>query len=538
MSIVVTPPSLNHQPFSDSDIYTASSSSSSSPVIGPSSTHDRSASPSPLVEPVRTLVPFPVFQHRHTSPFPMTTHSFSALGPGPGGIASLSPSPSVSPPRPTEVLGSIPLPPAPKPGTLGLPGLTPGGTSPGTPAEPVSGQTSPSEILIETRPPTLPPTPDPSPPNTKTIFPDAMIKLAPPADEQYDYTLRTELARRTEAVPRRAPALAVENLLEPPTSTMSTRRVAAVAAVKERPKSMGLMGPPAKPMRRSQTAIHPSSIRMGESKSADQRAVDSRARAKAMGKQPYVTGRTGSPGLPRSLTSPVSDHTALIRSTSDTGAPDLGGPDGLEAKVVLLGSQGVGKTSLILRYTTRIFSPHPAAATIGSSLHTRKLVHDGVRVKLQIWDTAGQERFRSMAPIYYRGAHVCVLVYDVSDRGSFEDVRSWLEELGKTVPKETVIYIVGSKVDLAAKRVVRCVQTPFSLYRIVLMKDRKRHMMPFAPGSTRLRLHRLRPHPCSLRRLAASSGRLRSCRVIRQRIPLQRRSCQVRHRRGRTHIQL
>lgn len=60
-----------------------------------------------------------------------------------------------------------------------------------------------------------------------------------------------------------------------------------------------------------------------------------------------------------------------------------------------------------------------------------------------------------MAPIYYRGAHVCVLVYDISDRASFEDVRSWLEELSKTVPKETVIFVVGSKVDLEVKRAVR-----------------------------------------------------------------------------------
>lgn len=78
-------------------------------------------------------------------------------------------------------------------------------------------------------------------------------------------------------------------------------------------------------------------------------------------------------------------------------------------------------------------------------------------MKLQIWDTAGQERFRSMAPIYYRGAHVCVLVYDISDRQSFEDVRSWLEELGRTVPKETMIYVVGAKIDLERKRAVRSV---------------------------------------------------------------------------------
>ena len=62
-----------------------------------------------------------------------------------------------------------------------------------------------------------------------------------------------------------------------------------------------------------------------------------------------------------------------------------------------------------------------------------------------------------MAPIYYRGAHVCVLVYDISDRRSFDDVRSWLEELQKTVPKETVIFIVGSKLDLKSRRAVSCV---------------------------------------------------------------------------------
>ena len=137
--------------------------------------------------------------------------------------------------------------------------------------------------------------------------------------------------------------------------------------------------------------------------------------------------------------------------SGDATPSELNNTDGLEAKVVLLGSQGVGKTSLILRYTKGAFNTAPA--TIGSSLHTRKLVHSGVRVKLQIWDTAGQERFRSMAPIYYRGAHVCILVYDISDSRSFEDVRSWLEELQKTVPKETVIYIVGSKIDLRAREV-------------------------------------------------------------------------------------
>ncbi|EIW71246.1 hypothetical protein TREMEDRAFT_19015, partial [Tremella mesenterica DSM 1558] len=121
-------------------------------------------------------------------------------------------------------------------------------------------------------------------------------------------------------------------------------------------------------------------------------------------------------------------------------------------KVVLLGSQGVGKTSLILRYTTRKFTP--TVSTIGSSFHTRKLMQHGTQIRLQIWDTAGQERFRSMAPMYYRGSHVCILVYDISDRQSFEDVYSWLEELGRTVSKETLIFVVGMKTDLEPKRMI------------------------------------------------------------------------------------
>jgi GTPase SAR1 family protein len=58
-----------------------------------------------------------------------------------------------------------------------------------------------------------------------------------------------------------------------------------------------------------------------------------------------------------------------------------------------------------------------------------------------------------MAPIYYRGAHVCVLVYDTTDRQSFEDVRSWLDELGRTVPKDTVIFVAGAKTDRPDRQV-------------------------------------------------------------------------------------
>jgi small GTP-binding protein len=138
--------------------------------------------------------------------------------------------------------------------------------------------------------------------------------------------------------------------------------------------------------------------------------------------------------------------------TADVDDLDFGGPGGLEAKLVLLGSQGVGKTSLILRLTTGSFSAVPAPASLAGSFYKRKLAHNGVPIKLQIWDTAGQERFRSMAPIYYRGAHVCLLVYDISDRKSFQDVRSWLDELHSKASKDMIIYVVGAKTDLERQR--------------------------------------------------------------------------------------
>ncbi|GHJ86867.1 hypothetical protein NliqN6_3269 [Naganishia liquefaciens] len=120
--------------------------------------------------------------------------------------------------------------------------------------------------------------------------------------------------------------------------------------------------------------------------------------------------------------------------------------DVIEAKVVLLGSQGVGKTCLAKRYTEGVFSAQPA--TVNASLFTRKSVHDGVAVRLQIWDTCGEEKHRSLTKLYYRGAHVALILYDITDLQSFEDVRDWITEL-RNVSDETDIFVVGAKYDLA-----------------------------------------------------------------------------------------
>ncbi|WVQ76003.1 hypothetical protein IAR50_005639 [Cryptococcus sp. DSM 104548] len=449
MSVLAAP--LPHQPFSDTELYVSQGGSVDLPPVP---THLL-----PIAVPGPS-VPFPSFQQRHTSPYPMAEqHSFSALGPSDAESS-------------TSSINVVP-PPAPKYPSSNLPAVTPDlHPNPQTP---------------------LPPTPEASPPTGKVLGPTMMIKLAPPADDDYEYQYgqvdveahralehlgggsshhSRESSGSTSTTPRRIPGIAVNTALAsqiPPRELQRTPspRIRNTAGLSSEPMAKSVssegkaprpksMGAPPRP-RRTQTAHgHPQATRMAESRSADSRAklrASNAIRASSFGAP--GAGGSNSANLARAINDTgIKVVSGRKDSAVDMAPPDLGGPEGLEAKVVLLGSQGVGKTSLILRYTTRAFSPTPAPATIGSSLHTRKLVHSGVRVKLQIWDTAGQERFRSMAPIYYRGAHVCVLVYDISDWQSFEDVRSWLEELGKSVPKETVIFVVGAKTDLGAKRQV------------------------------------------------------------------------------------
>ncbi|KAI8338608.1 P-loop containing nucleoside triphosphate hydrolase protein [Chlamydoabsidia padenii] len=125
----------------------------------------------------------------------------------------------------------------------------------------------------------------------------------------------------------------------------------------------------------------------------------------------------------------------------------------LEAKVVILGRTGVGKTSLAIRYVQKTFSPN-ISSTIGASFMTKKLIVDECRVRLQIWDTAGQERFRAMTSLYYREAAAAILVYDITSSESFQDLLSWVEELKAKTSKDLLIYIVGNKVDCESDRAV------------------------------------------------------------------------------------
>ncbi|CAG9533177.1 unnamed protein product [Cercopithifilaria johnstoni] len=126
----------------------------------------------------------------------------------------------------------------------------------------------------------------------------------------------------------------------------------------------------------------------------------------------------------------------------------------LRAKVIFVGRSGVGKTSIILRHDGQGFyskvSPTLGASFISSFLHL-----DGKNVELQIWDTAGQERYSSMLPMYLRNAVAAVIVYDITDRESFQEIKKWVNEVerGSTIPVS--LFIVGNKLDLENARAVQ-----------------------------------------------------------------------------------
>ena len=124
----------------------------------------------------------------------------------------------------------------------------------------------------------------------------------------------------------------------------------------------------------------------------------------------------------------------------------------LEAKIVVLGAQGVGKTSLVQRYINGYFKPEKIEPTVGASFLTKRVVDSDTDtiVRLQIWDTAGQERFRSISRLYYRGANACILCYSITDASSFKDMGVWLTELRKHLPHDVVLHVVGTKADIVA----------------------------------------------------------------------------------------
>ncbi|KAK3016757.1 hypothetical protein RJ639_006430 [Escallonia herrerae] len=122
-------------------------------------------------------------------------------------------------------------------------------------------------------------------------------------------------------------------------------------------------------------------------------------------------------------------------------------------KLVFLGDQSVGKTSIITRFMYDKFDT-TYQATIGTDFLSATMYLEDQTVRLYLWDTAGQERFRSLIPSYIRGSSVAVIVYDVASRQSFLNSSNWIEEVRTERGSDVIVVMVGNKTDLVDKRQV------------------------------------------------------------------------------------
>jgi small GTP-binding protein len=122
-------------------------------------------------------------------------------------------------------------------------------------------------------------------------------------------------------------------------------------------------------------------------------------------------------------------------------------------RLIIVGSGGVGKTSILKRLVEDSFT-EDSIATIGVESESTVIMVENQKVKLRIWDTAGQERFRSVAKSYYRKAVGVIVVYDLTDRKSFDELTTWFTDIHALGDPNAVIQLVGNKSDLADGRVV------------------------------------------------------------------------------------
>lgn len=138
-------------------------------------------------------------------------------------------------------------------------------------------------------------------------------------------------------------------------------------------------------------------------------------------------------------------------------AVDLSAGQGaVTLKLIVIGNSGVGKSSFMNRYVNHRFM-NLYRATVGTDFLSKRETIDGVKVTLQIWDTAGTERFQSLGTPLYRGAHCCMLVFDVTSRTTFSSLEQWRKEFliqGEPKDPEHFPFIVlGNKTDLPDREV-------------------------------------------------------------------------------------
>ncbi|TXG49479.1 hypothetical protein EZV62_025354 [Acer yangbiense] len=156
-------------------------------------------------------------------------------------------------------------------------------------------------------------------------------------------------------------------------------------------------------------------------------------------------------GCASSIPDKSSGRSGGLNNLDNGGAPDA---KNLRVKLVLLGDSGVGKSCIVLRFVRGQFDP-TSKVTVGASFLSQTIaLQDSTTVKFEIWDTAGQERYAALAPLYYRGAAVAVIVYDITSPESFTKAQYWVKELQKHGSPDIVMALVGNKADLQDSREV------------------------------------------------------------------------------------
>ncbi|XP_018364963.1 PREDICTED: ras-related protein Rab-37-like [Trachymyrmex cornetzi] len=156
-----------------------------------------------------------------------------------------------------------------------------------------------------------------------------------------------------------------------------------------------------------------------------------------------------------------NNYSTTFKTTSDFDSvrsalkKDQERDDNFAHKTILLGDSGVGKTSLLVQFDTGRFQPGNFAATVGIGFTNKVVTVDDTPIKLQIWDTAGQERFRSVTHAYYRDAHALLLLYDVTNKTSYDNIRAWLSEIREHANEDVVIMLLGNKSDCGTERAVK-----------------------------------------------------------------------------------
>ena len=122
-------------------------------------------------------------------------------------------------------------------------------------------------------------------------------------------------------------------------------------------------------------------------------------------------------------------------------------------KIILIGDSGVGKTNIMSKFLKNQFMEE-SKATIGVEFGSKLFNHEGHKIKAQIWDTAGQEKYKAITGAYYKGSKGALVVYDITQKKSFENIEKWVNDLKVAGDPKITIILIGNKNDLEDKRQV------------------------------------------------------------------------------------